>query len=346
MTKLADITSEIRVVIKILGISFAIVAILFMILRGGQIVKNVFFPTPPPPPEEKFGQLPPVVFPGQNPANLTYRINTITGKLPQFPDRMKVYMVKTTPPSLVALDKIRNNLKTVGYFQNEAKIDQSTYRWNNSGGNVILYNIVTNNFKISSNIFATAPDSQLSNSLPDRDGAYQAAIGFLQGINEDTSDLDQNKSTITYLKINNSMLVAATSQNDAQFVRIDLFQKDIDKYRIYYPGLSESLMYFIYKEGNYNPEIVDAGFSHYAADPQNSSDYPIKTADEAFKDLESGNAYVISSKSGAGTIDITEISLGYYIGQDQQYLLPIVIFTGSGFTGYVNALAAGNSIKQ
>lgn len=347
MAKLAEITSEIRIVLKILGIAATIVVMLFLVLRGGEIFKNLFFPTPTAPPEEKFGRLPEVSFPNQNPVNLIYRINTITGKLPltgnlsgQFPDRMKVYRVNRAEPSLVALVEVRNRLSGVGFSQNETKVSESVYRFSDSTGTTIIYDLITNNFKISSNIFASPPQKLVGDTAT-AEGATRQAINLAESIGEDTSDIDPDLTQTTYLKVQNGALIEATSQNDAQLIRVDLFQKALDNTTIYYPALKESPMYFIFKNESGFPATVEVGFVHYTANLSEKSDYSIKSAAAAFEDLKRGNAFVFNENKQTGPIDITEVSPGYYINaNDPQYFVPIIVFSGSGFTAYVNALAS------
>lgn len=338
MAKLADIDFEIRTLGKFFGVFLGVVILLFLIIKGGQIVKNVFFPSPPPPPEEKFGRLPPVSFPGQNPVNLEYRINTLTGKLPVLPDRVKVYKVAAPPVSLNALKNVRDRMKSIGYDQNETKVNEAVYSWSDKSGSSIQYNILNNSFKITSNVFDNPP-TILTGQASTKDGAYDTTKIFVGSLGLTIDDIDPDKTKSTYLKIDNGQLVAASSQNDAQFIRIDLFQKDQDNRSIYFPGLTRSTMYFIYRDEGDIPSIVEAGFFHLPPDNKNFSDYGIKTADQAFSELQKGNAYIALHNPNENPVDITDVALGYYVGADDQtYLLPVIIFSSSSFTAYVNAI--------
>ena len=339
MAKLADIDSVIRAILRIAGVAFVVVAAIFLFFKGGQIFKNIFFPTPPPPPEEKFGKLPPLAFPTQSPQRFTYRINTLSGKLPALPDRMKVYKVSQAPASLVALTSVRESLRNVGYSQNEKKISEAVYKWSNSNGTTITYNTVNNNFRISSNFLSATPPRRLIGNAAIASDAYDEATRFLGSIGEDVKDLDPTAARAIYLKIENGNIIGAASQNDAQFIRVDLYQKPLDKKTIYYSVQNQSPTYFIYKDEGGLPQIVDGAFFHYSASSE-SSDYAIKTADQAFNDLEQGNAFVLSEKRKSGAIDITDVTLGYYIGDNPEYFLPIIVFHGGGFTAYVNALVS------
>lgn len=349
MAHLAQVASEVRIGLKLLAASLFVVAILFIFFKGGEIAKNLFFPTPPAPPEEKFGKLPPVTFPTQNPQDYEYRINTLTGGLPSFPEackpyknslycQMKVYKVKKREPSLVALKSARDKLQVIGYTENESRMSEEEYQWTNSEGKTIRMNILTGNFKIFSNFLGESSGS-LTGEAVRKEGAFELVERLLENLDLETEDLDQETSTLTYLKLENGTLIKAQSRNVANFARLDLFQKNLDNYKIYYPGLTESLMYFIIKDGNSLSSLVETSFSHFTADSSNSSTYPIKTAEAAFEDLKQGNALVFANDKNVKLIDIIDVSLGYYMGgEDQQYFLPIVVFKGKGFTAYVQAV--------
>ncbi len=335
MAKLADITSETRIVLKILAGSLITVIALFLILKGGIIFKTIFFPAPTPPPQEQFGKLPFPAFPKQDHVSFDYQINTIDGKLPDFPPyRMNIYKIFENQPSLVALQNARSTMQNAGFFQDETKLNDSIYQWSDSNGNTIQYDIFTNNFKVSSNLSASGNGISLT-----KESALQGANNFLGNVSEDTSDINQDKSTLLYLKLDNGNLVQAEGQTDAQFAKINLFQNDLNKYPIYYPEGAESSMYFIFRDDSGFPKLVNAGYFHFLPDLKTFSDYPIKSAEQAFEDLKKGNAYVVTGVKQGSTIDILNVTLGYYIGEGKQdYFLPVIVFSGNGFTAYVPAI--------
>lgn len=337
MAHLADVTREVRIALKLLTASLIVVVFLFIFFKGGSIMKNLFFPTPPPPPEEKFGKLPRISFPAQKIGNIKYKINTLSGDLPGLTDRINVYKVKRKTPSIIALQTVRENLKSQGFSENEVKINDSLYQWNSNNQVVIQYNIFNDYFKITSNFLVNPPPPPKEGTKKDR--VFSVTTDFLQGLGFETSDFTQEESNIDYLKITNGTLTMAENQNDAQFVRIDLFQKNIDKdYKIYYPSAKNSTTYFIFKNDSSPSKIVAGKYQHLI--PDNSSSYPIITAESAFEELKKGNALVFNDNAKTkDIIDITDISLGYYAGEEnQQYFLPIIVFKGNGFKAYVQAI--------
>lgn len=336
MTKLADIDGEIRVILKLLAVAFTVVVIIFLFVKGGTFMKDLLFPTPPAPPEQKFGKLPKIQFSTQNNLNLDYNVNTLTGTLPSFPDRINVYKIKRDEPNLVALGRVRENLRAQGFSQNETKIGETIYQWTNDTGDTIEYNLITNSFKITSNFLTDPPPIRLSGTVATKTGAYNAAMEFLQNLGEDVSDIDPENVNSTYLKIDNGQLIAAENQNDAQFIKISLFQKNIDEdYKIYYPKEGESTMSFIFRNEDDAGRIVQADFNHLVTSPDEASTYPIITSEQAFEELKKGDAIIFNQNTDP-VIDIADVTLGYYLGEDnQEYLVPIIIFSGKNFKGYV-----------
>ena len=94
-------------------------------------------------------------------------------------------------------------------------------------------------------------------------------------------------------------------------------------------------MFFTYKSVDGVPSIAESNFINTI--PGESSEYPIISGLEAYEKLKKGDAYILYERE-SGNIDITDVNLGYYVGPDQEYFLPVIVFSGSGFTAYVNAL--------
>jgi hypothetical protein len=338
MAKLADIDSEIRTLGKVAAVGIVALVLLFIVIMGGQFIKNVFFPTPPPPPTEKFGKIPPPVFNAQEPQTLSYTVNTLTGSLPNLPTRMNVYKTKTQQESLVALSNARTNLTNGGYTDNETKINESVYQWTNSINKTnIQYNITNENFDLTSDL-TSSPPTNFTGAAGEKAGAFDTINTFLQSIGEDTSDLNPDTITLTFLKVQDGQLVAASSQNSAQYVRVDLFQKDLDRLKIYYPKLTESPMYFILSSQDSNAQIVYGSFANMIPDTTQVSDYYTINIDQAYEQLKKGNAAIFNT-SNSENIQIADVSMGYYISPDQKYFIPIVIFSGNNFKAYVDVLA-------
>lgn len=346
MATLAEVTWETRIILKIAAVILTVLTVVFLFFKGGTIIKTIFFPTPPPPPDEKYGILQPINFPTQKPTTYTYRLNTVTEKLPVFPDRMKVYKIKQDTPTLNTLQKLRNKLLNSRFSERETKITETKYQWSKTSGETIAYNTVTNNFSINSG-YLTSSLSEFGYPISKKADAYNLAIDFLETIRVDSSDVTLEKSTLTFYKIASQALTKVESQNDANVARLDLFQTDIEKdLKIHYPDFDKSIMYFIFETKGGRPQIAESQYNHYVPDTTDFATYSIKTPDQAFEDLNNGNALIFNENiDKSAIIDITDVSLGYYAGEEnQQFLLPIVVFKGDGFIAYTRALAEKTQI--
>jgi hypothetical protein len=338
MAKLAEITSETRLILKAIAAIAITFSLLFVIFFVGQFVIKTYF-TPPPPPELEFGRLPSIQFPKQTPPALEYKINTLDGNLPRFPERMYVFKVKRGEPSIVALRNARSIVKSAGYTNNETKLNDAVYQWSDHQNRRIEYNILTNSFKIGSDYSGQSSVAEFGPRFANEEGAFKRVTDFLAELSEDTSDLDPEKTQLTYLKIDNGRIVMAESQNDAHFLRVDIFQRDLDKFPVYYPSPRQSTMYFVFKSESGFPNVSEANYLHYRIDTENVSDYYIKTAEQAFEDLKRGRAFIWIENANNKAVDITDVSLGYFVGEENQnFFMPIVVFKGNGFLAYVQAI--------
>lgn len=329
---LAQITSELRTTLKLFGAAVGIICVVFVVYMGASYI--IKLNTPPPPPDQKFGKLPEVLFPAQNPVKAEFRVNTIDGTLPSFPDRMTIYKTKLADPSLGALQTTKQKAASAGFDQNETKISDSLYQWTDEKGRILQMDIYTNNFKLSSN-FLASPPIPFSTEI-DKKMAVENVYSFLNSLGFELDDIDPELSQVSFLKLENGNIAPVDNQNDANLISVDLFQKKLDEKPIFYPeGLNKSTMNFLLQNNN----IVDADFTNYPPDNSDSATYPIISSSEALEKLKNGNAFIIENENNSSVIDITNVESGYYIGNEiQQYFLPIAVFKGKNFLAYVSLL--------
>lgn len=343
MATLVKITRETRILLKVLAIVGSIIFILYLTVNGATLFKKIFFPTPLPPPEEKFGKLPVVSFPSQNIDHIEYRINTVNRSLPASPDRMHVYKTREFPPILGALQDVRDRLKKLDYKLSEQRISDTKSSWANSNGETIIYDIYKNNFQIKSNFLANPP-LKIYEQTAKKDEIARYIFSFLANIGIDTSDINTNSITFKYYKLASGTLAPVDNQFEAQIARVDIFQNDLSEnglqLKMYYPSNNQSIMYFYLANVDGIQRVTEAGFTHNIVDKNMVTTYPIKTTQQAFDDLQAGKALVFLDNPGPQTLDLIEVFLGYYFGDDetQSYTVPIYVFKGNGFTAYVQAV--------
>ncbi|OGH11920.1 MAG: hypothetical protein A2857_05710 [Candidatus Levybacteria bacterium RIFCSPHIGHO2_01_FULL_36_15] len=336
---LAQATRFSRAVIKYTIFAGIGLFIFYIILSIFTAVVPILFPPKTPAPTLAFGKIKKISYPPY-PQVLNYQINTISGNLPTFPTQIKIYKIKKSTPTLYSLRDVRARVSGQGFSKRETKLSDVLFRWNNERipEKSIKYNILTHEFYISSNYLNDQSQIPIGNP-PSGNKAFTSIINFLGGMGQDLSDIDQLKNYVFYFKIANNSLVRLNNLNEAQVVRIDLFQKPIDKIDIYYPHLEGSTMRFwIAKSNSYNVNILEAFFKHQQADLSYFATYPIKSSSQAFEDLRSNRAFIYNPQNQQNIV-ITDSALGYFIGvADQDYLIPIIVFTGKNFKAYVQAL--------
>ncbi len=322
-------------------ISILLITFLF---RIGTAIKERFLPTPLPPPTVAFGKLSAIDFP-QNTTNdrqLNFSLNTLTGTLPSFSDRAKVYKIVPNKPDLLALTKTQQKVSGIGFTSSPTHLSGDVYQWTDSDpiARKIKFNIYSLDFNLSSS-FLTNQVIYSGTNLPDQNQAIGIAQSFLSSMSSFPQDIDPVKTKAVLFSINNYSLVPATSIGNAQIIRVDFFQKDMDKMPIYYPDATKSNMSVFVGGGEREAQVVKVDFIYQSISNEFST-YPIKTADETFSELKENKAYIASYGDNPNNrnIAINDVSLGYYIGESKEdYLMPIVVFKGTnGFVAYVSAV--------
>lgn len=324
------------------GIIGAILLII-IIFRVGKMVKEIISPTPPAPPTVKFGKLPKIQFPEKKiEGQFTYTIDTLTGALPTFPDRAKVFKMVPDRPDLLATQRAKDKVAKVGFKGNGVLVSENTYEWTDESplARKLVLNTLTSNFTLTSSFF-TDPTILSAVNLPDQNKAISIAQSFLTNMSSLPLNLDPQKTKATLFSIKNGTLVPSTSYSEAQILRVDFFQKDIEKMPLYYDNPNIPNISFLIGGGENDPQIVQVNYIYQGITEENAT-YPIKTAQEAYSQLEKGKAY-IASVNKPGQLSITNVFLAYYVGKErQEYLLPIIVFEGeNNFVAYVSAVKDG-----
>lgn len=342
MTTLQQVTTFTRKFLAIGTMLLLGFLVIYFGVKIGLAIKEKLHPTPPPPPTVTFGKLPDILFPSTtSQPTLNYSLNTITGDLPNFGDRAKVFTMTQVDPNLLALTYAKKSVATVGFSKDPIVVTDTKYAWTNDDPlpKTLTMNIQTHDFTLTSSYMADPTVLQAPN-VPDQTTAIQVSKTLLTGLGALPDDLDDSKTKVTLFTIANNNLVSATSLSQAQIVRVDFFQKDVDGHAIYYPQPSYTSMHLlIASTQTQDPQIVGGNFTHQEVGPDNAT-YPIKTTEEAYKDLQSGNAYIASFDPNNKQVIIRNIALGYYMSDTpQKYLMPIFVFQGdNNFFAYVNAV--------
>lgn len=334
---LVQVAKESRILLKVGGAIGAIALIVFLAIKGGSFIQDTYFKKPIPP-EMKFGALPPLEFPLSNSSIPDFSIETDSGFLPTFPLTINVYSLEKNEPTITALPDARNRAVGLGFTDNEQEISPSQYKWTQPIQNTsLLYDIYSLNFSVSPN-YSIYP-SFLPITTLQKESIFSNISDFVISLGGNTEDIKFENAKFTYYSVDANGIIPVTDPSVATLARVDLFQNPVNNLKIYYPSPNNSVLYFTVASLN-TMNVVDASFHHFTPNLDDSSTYPLKTAQEALDDLKNGKGFIISPTS-ENNVDITDVSLGYYLdnSETQKYLQPIVVFVGKkGFQAFVSAV--------
>ena len=358
------------------GIGVGLIIALVLIFQIGVMFRNIVSPPKIVPPNQKYGVLSSIQFPESEIKNsFTYNINTVSGTLPGFPDRLNVYPIVRPTPNLLNLDKAKSKVENLRFSAPQGKQPAETslgngkYEWLETTGinRRLLIDIITFDFSLSSTYLSNLTVLGAAN-LDNENNAVQTVQEFLNTMQLLPPDIDltktQNpKKDVNYntypqlFNIINGDLVPTTSLSTTKVIRVDLYQKDIEydidtvkkgaaktkmKLPILYPHPPYSTMSFWVASGQNNAEVYASEFVHreILITTDSPATYPIKTAQAAFDELKNGDAYIPSYLGLDKEILISNVYLAYYFGGgDQEYLMPIIVFEGqNNFFAYVSAV--------
>lgn len=305
-------------------------------------------PPPPPAPEEKFGKLPAIQFPSSqtNPGSLSYHLETIEGIPPNLPTLGRVYFMPEANPGVLALERAKEKAKQLGFESEPQGFDETTYRFQNAANlpATLEIDIISGNFKLFYP-YSTDLDLLANKTLPTDTQAIAEARSFLAKADVLTDDLKEGKGEVSYWRLEGGNLVPAVSFSEADFVRVDLFRTDVGDLPILPPNPRQANIYFLFSGAKQTEKrIAEVGFIYNAIDRELSSTYPLKTASQAWQELQAGQGYIANlGRNENGKVTIRKIYLAYFEegkGSAQKFLQPIFVFEGDGdFLAYAAAVS-------
>jgi hypothetical protein len=344
MTSLTQIAITIRKIIRY-GIFFLIFLIIGRIVLGiGVGIYRTIFPPAPPPPTVSFGKLPKLPFPQKTaPANLSYTLETAEGGLPKFSTQAKVFFIPKLSPNLLSLDLTKEKAGSLGFKTDPQKVSETVYRFSHkSSPSTLEVNIITGVFSISYDLGVDS--SPLQRKPPVAEIAASQIRSYLSSASSLPEDLT-GPTNYGYLKLSEGKFVSALSLSEANLVKVNLFRKNYDNLTSLTPDPNEANVWFVISGALEREKQIIAGQYHYfPVDEGKYSTYPIKTAQAAWDELNSGKAYIATPgiNKDNDKITIRKIYLAYYdAGEPTDFYQPIFVFEGDrGFIAYLPAVTS------
>lgn len=305
----------------------------------------IIFPPKPPPPNHAFSVLPAVKFPktASPSAQLTFRLETITGILPKASESANVYFMPKTPANLLALTKTQEFAKRLQFDPTPIQETKNIYRFDDPESPIrkLRYDIVSNNF-ILRYLFEQDTGLFLEKNLPLEPAARAEAKSLLQTYNLYPDDLANGSETVSFLKLSAGKLVPTTSLSQADAVRIDFFRTSVGNSPIVTPFPHEGQVAIVFSGSSNNKKhILQWAYTFWPIDYTTIGTYGLKTPSQAWQELQSGGGFIARYPTTGTNVTVRNISIGYYDSfEPQTYLQPIFVFEGDGgFLSYVPAVA-------
>lgn len=313
-----------------------------ILFKVGGAIKNSLFPPPPPAPTVAFGKLPALKFPQSSvTGEFSYTLETVSGILPVASLQVNVYKTVQNQPGLLSLQKARDRVSRAGFTKQEKQISSRVYQWTDDFGRIISLDIISRDFDLTSN-FLQDQKILTAENLPNQEKAKTIATKLLEQLDLLPKEFADFSFRESLLAIKNNNLLPATSRSQADIVRLDFSPSLLDDKPIVYPQKNQALINFLVA-GNADDAkaIVEAHYFYRAPDLKNSTTYPLKTVDQAWKELTDNQGFIAGlAEKNLKTITIRNVYLGYYLSPaTQDFLYPVFVFEGDReFLGYVSAI--------
>lgn len=328
-----------RIVVGIL-ITFGIVIVSPFIFSGIRTVYLAIHPPPPTPATKGYGRLPNLVFVSDKTYKPTFKLETINGKLPDLPKLGKVFVVEINRNRLLELDRMRARAATLGFKDNPREVDERTYVFDDAAlPRELAVDLIYNNYGYK---YKWQGDSEYlkARNVPGKDQAQAQAKSFFQSLGLLENDLANGVITYTFLAArDNGQMVLTSSLSEANFVRVDLFRNDIDKFKVVTTDWDTSAINVIFSgQTDQLKQVAGANYNYSRITPEGFQTYVLKTADQAWSELSGGNGNVVK-KAGQNVV-VRKAYMAYFeSNQPQQFMQPVFVFEGdNGFAGYVSAV--------
>lgn len=300
-------------------------------------------PPPLPPPTVAFGKLPTLEFPAQNRPDLALKLETVTGATPDLGDRAHVFFMPAKRANLLALERATNQAARLGFTLPPAKLTATSYRWTNSTPlpTNLDMDIIYGHFTLTAS-WQQDPSLLDAAHLPSSTPAVIEAQDYLADAGLLPEDLKTGRTQVSFWRSSVGDFIPALSLSESEFVQVDLFRKDLDAGKVYTATPAAGLVRLIFS-GNTNTgkRLIGLTYNYFPVNYDQSATYPLKTASQAWQELQSGQGYIATlPATGTKSVAVRRVSLGFYDAPTPQtFLQPVYVFEGdSNFIAYVPAV--------
>lgn len=330
------------------GISFGLIGLVALF-----VLKNLTLfgikqwqksrPAPTPAPNVLFGKLPRIEFPPSSyPYPQSFTLETIDGKLSEASTSANVYQIPKKLPSLLASRRAQEFANRLGFFNQPILKTPTEYKFEHPKTplKTLDLDIVNYNFSYQYDflkdpeVFTEGPPSQPELAAKEAEIFFQSTGIFPQ-------DLQQGQKKTLLLKFSEKGFAPATSLSKADAIKVNFLRSDLENFPVLPPDINQAPVFAILTGSSEKEKrIIQAEFNYFEIDNQTTATYPIKTAAQAWEELQKGMGFISSFQKSASRAVVRKNYLAYYdSGEYQPFLQPIFVFEGDqDFVAYVPAI--------
>lgn len=294
-------------------------------------------------PTVRFGIIDKIVFPEKTFEKKTFTTELANDKFPSFKDQANVYVIYRSKSALGALEENKKTAVLMGFTGDPTELSTGVYQFNDSVGNrTLVMNVLESSFKMS---YPYLQDQILQNpaEMPTKEEAVSLAKNYLEQAGKLSNDLSEGEQKVSLWKINYNGLTAVNGLSEANIIRVDFFRKKMDdNYEVVSNDYGNASVSVLVSGASVNSKrIVEVNYKHIDVDTSaaSASTYPIKTVEEAYKEMQNGN-YWPAKDSASKSVIIRKVNVAYFEPVNlTQFLQPVFVFEGDGnFVAYVPAI--------
>lgn len=294
-------------------------------------------------PTVRFGTLGKIVFPEKIFEKKTFTVELPDDRFPEYKDQANVYVIYRPNSVLGSLEESKKTADLIDFKNEPRETDTGIYVFSDpTSGRELTMNVLESSFKLS---YPYLSDQLLLNpgQMPSKDEAISTAKSFLQQAGKLSTDLEEGEKKVSFWKISFDGLKSVDALSEADIIRVDFFRKNLDdNVQVVSTEIGRASVSVLVSGSSVTAKkVVEVNYRHVDVDTSaaSSSTYPIKTSEEAFNELKSGN-YWPANDVTAKEVTIRKIYLAYFEPVNlTQFLQPVYVFEGDGgFVAYVRAI--------
>lgn len=321
---------------------------------AGLGVYNQMFPKEIPPPPAAFGMLPMLEMPSHEIlGSPSYILETDSGTLPNFSDRINVYKVIKPTPNLLAESQMKSLAATLNFSTGFTKKNVSEFQWIDGNAEKTMWaNVITKEFIVKTKLDKLGSVLSSVNTITEDDGinmvsGFIKSKGLLPKAEEDTMRFETVPTIVNLAKYQDMKRFPKQSKVIKVNVYREInqlipFKQESASYNILGPNPKNSLMSFYVTNEADKYKFPDIDFTHWEVDMESKSMYPISNIVSVWDVIKAGKgviAYVKLDEKGyystykpinIAEIQIRKIELAYFEPKEYaEYLQPIYVFSGT-----------------